>query len=145
MVDFLSPRERSERMALIRGRDTQPELALRRALHRLGLRFRLHGAGLPGKPDLVFPRYKTVVFVHGCFWHRHAGCSIATIPKSNTQFWMEKFERNVGRDKRVTAQLNELGWRVLVAWECELSTKQKIELTGKKIALEIKPQILRVD
>ncbi|MFP3499206.1 DNA mismatch endonuclease Vsr, partial [Pseudomonas sp. SIMBA_059] len=90
--DFLSPRERSKRMSLIRGRDTQPELALRRALHRLGLRFRLHGAGLPGKPDLVFPRYKTVVFVHGCFWHQHAGCSIATIPKSNTQFWMEKFK-----------------------------------------------------
>ena len=141
MVDFLSPRERSERMSLIRGRDTQPELALRRALHRLGLRFRLHGAALPGKPDLVFPRYKTVVFVHGCFWHRHAGCSIATIPKSNTQFWMGKFEKNVDRDKRVTAQLNELGWRVLVVWECELSTNKKIELTGKRIEIEIKSQI----
>ncbi|MFP3507542.1 very short patch repair endonuclease [Burkholderia sp. SIMBA_062] len=145
MVDFLSPRERSKRMSLIRGRDTQPELALRRALHRLGLRFRLHGAGLPGKPDLVFPRYKTVVFVHGCFWHQHAGCSIATIPKSNTQFWMEKFKKNIDRDKRVSAQLNELGWKVLVAWECELSTRQKIELTGKRIAIEIKSQILQID
>ncbi|WP_277563060.1 DNA mismatch endonuclease Vsr [Burkholderia sp. IO2] len=145
MVDFLSPRERSKRMSLIRGRDTQPELALRRALHRLGLRFRLHGAGLPGKPDLVFPRYKTVVFVHGCFWHQHTGCSIATIPKSNTQFWMEKFKKNIDRDKRVSAQLNELGWKVLVAWECELSTRQKIELTGKRIAIEIKSQILQID
>lgn len=145
MVDFLSPRERSNRMSLIRGRDTQPELALRRALHRLGLRFRLHGAGLPGKPDLVFPRYKTVVFVHGCFWHQHAGCSIATIPKSNTQFWVEKFKKNIDRDKRVSAQLNELGWKVLVAWECELSTRQKIELTGKRIAIEIKSQILQID
>ncbi|MDG0067668.1 DNA mismatch endonuclease Vsr [Burkholderia sp. IO2] len=132
-------------MSLIRGRDTQPELALRRALHRLGLRFRLHGAGLPGKPDLVFPRYKTVVFVHGCFWHQHTGCSIATIPKSNTQFWMEKFKKNIDRDKRVSAQLNELGWKVLVAWECELSTRQKIELTGKRIAIEIKSQILQID
>lgn len=132
-------------MSLIRGRDTQPELALRRALHRLGLRFRLHGAGLPGKPDLVFPRYKTVVFVHGCFWHQHAGCSIATIPKSNTQFWVEKFKKNIDRDKRVSAQLNELGWKVLVAWECELSTRQKIELTGKRIAIEIKSQILQID
>ncbi|WP_081078021.1 very short patch repair endonuclease [Burkholderia pseudomultivorans] len=142
MVDFLSPRERSKRMSLIRGRDTQPELVLRRALHRLGLRFRLHGAGLPGKPDLVFPRYKVVVFVHGCFWHQHAGCKIATIPKSNTQFWVEKFKKNIGRDKKVIAQLNELGWKVIVVWECELSTMQKIEMTSENIAFEIKSQIL---
>jgi len=109
MTDFLSPAERSDRMSRIRGKDTQPELTLRKVLHRLGLRYRLHGAGLPGKPDLVFPRYRTVVFVHGCFWHRHDGCNIATTPKSNTPFWLEKFEKNVARDARVATQLEALG------------------------------------
>ncbi|MBO1111843.1 very short patch repair endonuclease [Bordetella petrii] len=138
MTDFLSPLERSERMARIRGKDTEPELALRRELHRLGLRFRLHVAGLPGKPDLIFPRYKTVVFVHGCFWHRHAGCSIATTPKSNTSFWLEKFDKNVERDRRVAEQLTVLGWRVLVAWECELSTRTKAAMTGEMLASQIR-------
>ncbi|WP_254916272.1 very short patch repair endonuclease [Achromobacter denitrificans] len=125
-------------MSKIRGKDTQPELALRKALHRLGLRFRLHGSGLPGRPDLVFPRYKAVVFVHGCFWHRHDGCNIATTPKSNTPFWLEKFDKNVGRDRRVTAQLEELGWRVFVAWECELSSPQRTTRTSEKLAEKIK-------
>ena len=101
MADFLTPAERSERMSRIRSRDTSPEIALRKALHRLGLRFRLNDKRLPGKPDLVFPRYKTAVFVHGCFWHRHQVCNIATTPKTNTAFWQEKFDRNVARDRRV--------------------------------------------
>ncbi|MDH2053474.1 very short patch repair endonuclease [Achromobacter marplatensis] len=138
MVDFLSPSERSERMARIRGKDTRPEIVLRRGLHRLGMRFRIHGSGLPGKPDLVFPRYKVVVFVHGCFWHRHSECSIATTPKSNTSFWLQKFEKNVKRDRLVSAQLQELGWRVLVVWECELSTGHRALKTSEKIAEEIK-------
>lgn len=138
MIDFLSPSERSERMSRIRGKNTQPELALRKVLHGLGLRYRLHGAGLPGKPDLVFPRYKAVVFVHGCFWHRHAGCSIATTPKSNTFFWQEKFEKNIARDARVTAQLEEQGWKVLVAWECELSTPAKALQVGERLAFLIR-------
>jgi len=138
MVDFLSPRERSERMSRIRGKDTRPELALRKVLHGLGFRYRLHGKNLPGKPDLVFPRYKTVVFVHGCFWHRHPGCSIATTPKSNTPFWVEKFEKNVARDANVTAQLEKQGWNVLVAWECELSSPTKAIQTGERIATQIK-------
>jgi DNA mismatch endonuclease (patch repair protein) len=121
-------------MSRIRGKDTKPELALRKVLHRLGLRYRLHGAGLPGKPDLVFRRYKAVVFIHGCFWHRHAGCSIATTPKSNTSFWVEKFAKNVTRDARVTAQLEEQGWKVLVAWECELSTPGKALQAGERLA-----------
>jgi DNA mismatch endonuclease (patch repair protein) len=125
-------------MSRIRGKDTQPELALRKALHRLGLRYRLHGAGLPGKPDLVFPRYKVVVFVHGCFWHRHRGCSIATTPKSNTPFWLEKFEKNVARDARVAKQLEAQGWRVFVAWECELSTPTKAAKMGESIAAKIR-------
>lgn len=138
MVDFLSPRERSERMSRIRGKDTRPELALRKVLHGLGLRYRLHGKELPGKPDLVFPRYKAVVFVHGCFWHRHPGCNIATTPKSNTAFWVEKFEKNVARDARATAQLEGQGWRVLVAWECELSSPAKAMQAGERIATQVR-------
>ncbi|WP_454907285.1 very short patch repair endonuclease [Variovorax gossypii] len=140
MVDFLSPKERSERMSRITSRDTQPELALRRVLHGLGFRYRLHGSGLPGKPDLVLPRYKTVVFVHGCFWHRHADCNIATTPKSNTPFWVEKFQRNVSRDARVTKALEEAGWKVLVAWECEVGSAAKAKATGEKLAMLIRDQ-----
>lgn len=120
MVDFLTPRERLERMSRIRSKETQPELVLRKVLHGLGLRYPLHGRGLPGKPDLVFPRYRVVVFIHGCFWHRHVGCKIATTPKINTSFWVEKFEKNVARDVRVAAELESLGWRVFVVWECEV-------------------------
>lgn len=133
MTDFLSPAERSDRMSRIRGKDTKPEIALRKALHRLGLRYRLHGAGLPGKPDLVFPRYRTVVFVHGCFWHRHSGCNIATTPKSNTQFWLEKFEKNVERDARVVTQLQMMGWKVITVWECELASFTKSQETAKLV------------
>lgn len=142
MTDFLTPAERSDRMSRIRGKDTQPELALRKVLHRLGLRYRLHGAGLPGKPDLVFPRYRTVVFVHGCFWHRHDGCNIATTPKSNTPFWLEKFEKNVTRDARVATQLEALGWRVFIVWECELGSAMKSKTTGERLNLLIR-QICR--
>lgn len=134
MADFLSPQERSQRMARIRSSDTSPEIALRRALHRLGLRFTLNNKRLPGKPDLVFPRHQAVVFVHGCFWHRHEGCNIATTPKSNTPFWQEKFDRNVARDTRVAAELERLGWRVLVAWECGLSSKTRANATAEQVA-----------
>jgi DNA mismatch endonuclease (patch repair protein) len=103
-------------------------------LHSLGLRYRLNGADLPGKPDLVLPRHKAVVFVHGCFWHRHSNCNIATTPKSNTAFWVEKFEKNVARDNRVTELLNATGWRVFVAWECELGSARKAQATGERIA-----------
>ena len=125
-------------MSRIRGKDSRPELALRRVLHAMGFRYRLHGAGLPGKPDLVLPRYRTVVFVHGCFWHRHAGCNIATMPKSNTAFWAEKFTKNMDRDRRVSGQLEALGWLVLTAWECELSSTTKALETGKVIAKQIR-------
>jgi DNA mismatch endonuclease (patch repair protein) len=138
MADFLSPIERSERMSRIRGKDTRPELALRKVLHGLGLRYRLHGAGLAGKPDLVFARYKTVVFVHGCFWHRHGGCNIATTPKSNTPFWVGKFEKNVARDARVARILEEAGWKVLVVWECELASARKAIATGERLAALIR-------
>lgn len=134
MVDFLSPAERSERMSRIRGSDTRPEIALRKVLHGLGLRYRLHATDLPGRPDLVFPRFRTAVFVHGCFWHRHAGCSIASSPKSNAEFWRLKFERNVARDQRVTEQLRKMGWHVVVAWECELNSSTKAIACGYRLA-----------
>lgn len=138
MADFLTPEERSRRMARIRSKDTVPELALRRALHRLGLRFTLGNSRLPGKPDLVLPRHRAVVFVHGCFWHRHHGCNIATTPKSNTPFWQSKFDRNVARDTRVANELAESGWRVFVAWECELQSKVRAERTAETLARAIR-------
>ena len=134
MADFLTPSERSERMARIRSFNTSPEIALRRELHRLGLRFTLCNKKLPGKPDLVFPRHRAIVFVHGCFWHRHPGCNIATKPKSNTSFWQEKFDRNVSRDARVMGQLEQLGWRVFVAWECEVQSGVRVREAAGKLA-----------
>lgn len=138
MTDFLTPAERSERMSRIRGKHTRPEVTLRKALHRLGMRYRLHSAGLPGKPDIVFPRYKAIVFVHGCFWHRHPGCSIATTPKSNTDFWLDKFQKNIARDTKVAQALELLGWRVFVVWECNLSSTTKTISTAEQIAKLIK-------
>jgi DNA mismatch endonuclease (patch repair protein) len=138
MVDFLTKDERSRRMARIRSKDTVPEIALRKALHAIGLRYRLNDRRLSGRPDIVFPRHRTVVFVHGCFWHRHEGCSIATTPKSNTRFWQEKFDRNVARDRRVAGELAAAGWRVIVAWECTLQSKVRVEQTAEGIAAEIR-------
>ncbi len=107
-------------MAGIKGTDTQPELAVRRRLFAAGFRYRLHARGIPGRPDLVFPRYKAVVFVHGCFWHRHHGCRYATTPSTRPEFWATKFAANVERDKRKTNELLEIGWRVAIVWECSL-------------------------
>ena len=116
-------------MSGIRGKDTKPELVVRSHLHRAGLRFRLH-AKLPGKPDLVLPRYRTAVFVHGCFWHRHEGCRYATMPSSNTVFWQEKFASNTSRDARVKQRLEESGWRVLVVWSCQLTERELDKLAA---------------
>jgi len=107
-------------MAAIHGKDTAPELAVRRILHAMGLRFRLHRKDLPGRPDIVLPRHRTVVFVHGCFWHRHEGCRYTTTPKTRLEFWQAKFDANVARDHRNRIALEEMGWRGLVVWECEL-------------------------
>ena len=119
MADIVDPRRRSELMAGIRGRDTRPEIAVRRMAHRMGLRFRLHRKDLPGRPDLVFVRHRVAVFVHGCFWHHHRGCKYAHIPKSRVSFWREKFTQNTARDDRNAKALRDLGWRVLTIWECE--------------------------
>ena len=107
-------------MAGIRGRDTRPEMTLRRGLHRTGFRYRLHVADLPGKPDLVLPARRAAVFVHGCYWHRHEGCHWCSTPASNEEFWAAKFESNVRRDARHVAELESAGWRVAIVWECAL-------------------------
>ena len=108
-------------MSRIRSNDTTPEMRVRSALHRAGYRFRLHVKTLPGKPDIVLPKYKTVIFVHGCFWHRHKGCPNATTPSTNQDYWQEKFKRNVKRDRQEQAKLKKLGWKVVVVWECEVN------------------------
>jgi DNA mismatch endonuclease (patch repair protein) len=125
VTDIVSPEVRSRMMSGIRAKNTRPELVLRRALHALGFRYRLHVRNLPGKPDLVFPKYRAIIQVHGCFWHRH-GCSKTTDPASNSEFWQMKFARNVVRDREVECRLRELGWRVGIVWECEIASEQKL-------------------
>ena len=119
MADVVSKERRSWMMSRIGPRDTQPELAVRSYLHRTGLRFRLHDRRLPGRPDLVLPKYRAVIFVHGCFWHRHGGCREATMPTTREEFWQRKFEENVARDRRNARRLRSSGWRVLIVWECQ--------------------------
>ncbi|WP_082085927.1 very short patch repair endonuclease [Pseudomonas sp. 21] len=114
-------------MKSVKQKNTRPELLTRRLLHRLGVRFRLHGKDLPGTPDIVLPRHRTVIFVHGCFWHRHANCRYASTPKTRQHYWLPKFYANVERDLRKTAQLEALGWRVLVVWECETRDLNRLE------------------
>ena len=114
-------------MSRIGSRDTKPELVVRSALHRMGYRFRLHRKDLPGTPDIVLPRHATVILVHGCFWHRHKGCSACYTPKTRTEFWKKKFGDNVRRDKRNTGLLRQQGWKVLVVWECETGSESKLQ------------------
>jgi DNA mismatch endonuclease, patch repair protein len=127
-------------MAGIKGRDTRPELLVRRGLHARGLRYRLGGRGLPGRPDLVFPGRRAVVFVHGCFWHRHKDCRYASTPASRKQFWTEKFQANVARDAAVQEQLRSAGWRVFVIWECELRKGEVREALLDGLALELRQE-----
>jgi DNA mismatch endonuclease (patch repair protein) len=131
MTDTLTPRERSERMSRVRGRDTKPEIIVRKLTHGMGYRYRLHVAALPGRPDLVFPSRRRVIFVHGCFWHRHAdpACKLARLPKSRLDFWRPKLEANRARDIANQARLAAGGWRVLVLWECE--TGDRAALTAR--------------
>ena len=126
MADTLTVAERSQLMAKIRGKNTRPEIAARSLLHRAGYRFRIHLASLPGKPDIVLPRYHTTVFVHGCFWHRHKGCKAASTPKSHRKFWADKFSRNVANDKKHLRQLQRLGWKVVTVWECQLRRPERV-------------------
>ena len=126
MTDIFDPEKRSEIMSRIRGRDTRPELIVRRIAHALGFRFRLHRKDLPGRPDIVFPRHQAVIVVHGCFWHRHPGCKRASSPKTRVRYWQNKFEGNVVRDKRNETALRDLGWKVMVIWECETKDHEAV-------------------
>lgn len=124
-MDTLTPEQRSERMSRVRGRDTKPELLVRRIAHEMGYRFRLHRRDLPGAPDLVFPSRRKVIFVHGCFWHRHTepACKLARMPKSRLDFWATKLENNKKRDEKNIVLLNDLGWETLVMWECQTADR----------------------
>lgn len=125
-VDRLTPEHRSWLMSRVKSKNTTPELRVRKVAHALGLRFRLHRSDLPGKPDLVFPKYRTVVFVHGCFWHRHPGCPKTSTPKTSTEMWLAKFKRNMERDAENIAQLSALGWQSVVIWECTTRSPDQI-------------------
>jgi DNA mismatch endonuclease (patch repair protein) len=126
-VDRISSERRSANMAAIRGRDTGPELAVRRILRSLGVGYRLHARGLPGRPDIVMSGRRRVILVHGCFWHRHGGCSQAAVPKSRPAFWQEKFAQTVKRDTLNLRRLHEAGWKVLIIWECEISDAKVVK------------------
>lgn len=126
MADRLSPERRSWLMSRVGSNDTGPEMRVRKVAHAMGLRFRLHRKDLPGHPDIVFPRWRIAIFVHGCFWHRHPGCKKATTPKSNVEFWTRKFEANVARDIRTQRELEDLGWKVAVIWECGTKSPSEI-------------------
>lgn len=124
-MDNHTPEQRSRNMSAVRGKNTKPEIVVRRWLHAAGYRFRLHVATLPGCPDIVLPRYRTAIFVHGCFWHQHPGCLKATRPTSNRAFWDKKLDENIQRDITKQAELRALGWNVVVIWEC--SVKEMIK------------------
>lgn len=127
MADIYSQKKRSEIMGRVRDKDTKPEVSVRKIAHGLGYRFRLYDDGLPGKPDLVFPRHRKVIFVHGCFWHGHKDCPKARRPVTNRVFWDEKLSRNIERDRRNVVALEEAGWKSLIIWECETADRDLLE------------------
>ncbi len=131
-MDTLSPDDRSRVMSRVRDKNTKPEMKVRRLVHGMGYRYRLHQKHLPGSPDMVFASRKSVIFVHGCFWHRHLGCKRAELPKSNVEFWENKLETNRRRDEESQQRLLELGWRVLTLWECELGEMDVVALKIKR-------------
>ncbi|MDT4762287.1 DNA mismatch endonuclease Vsr [Sphaerochaeta sp. PS] len=137
MADRLSPAQRSKVMSSIKGKDTKAELAVRRFLFRQGLRYRTNDRRLAGRPDIVLPKYRSVIFVNGCFWHGHAGCPLFVLPKTNSLFWKEKIEKNRIRDDRSVSTLVAEGWRVFVVWECELKGRSVREATLQGLVNEI--------
>ena len=116
--------QRSRNMSAIKSKNTKPEIKVRKVLHSMGYRFRLHSKDLPGSPDIVLPKYKTVIFVHGCFWHRHENCKYASTPKTRQEFWNKKFNENILRDKKNLEILSSLGWKIIIIWECEIRNKK---------------------
>lgn len=133
LVDHISPERRSWLMSRVGSKHTSPEMRVRRTAHKLGLRFRLHRKDLPGKPDLIFPKYRLALFVHGCFWHRHPGCPKASMPKSRMTYWAQKFQANQLRDTEAAARLAAAGWQVVTVWECE--TKKPATLAALLLSL----------
>ena len=136
MADRLSPEKRSWNMSRIKGKDTKPEIAVRKYLFRKGFRFRKNDKRYPGKPDIVLPKYHTVIFIHGCFWHHHVGCKQATMPKTITEFWDKKFAQNADNDTRHKQQLEEMGFRVITIWECEI--EKDFDGTMEKLVFDLK-------
>ena len=135
MSDKFTPEKRSWNMSRIKGKDTKIEVEVRKYLFSKGYRFRKNDKRYPGKPDIVLPKYHVAIFVHGCFWHRHEGCKDATTPKTRTEFWLEKFDKNVKNDQIKQEKLRELGWKVIVIWECEL--KRNFQETMDKVEKEL--------
>ena len=135
MADIVSPEKRSEMMSGIQGKNTKPEITVRRLLHKLGYRFSLHRKDLPGCPDIVLPKWRKVIFVNGCYWHGHKNCHLFRPPKTRTEFWTNKIEGNQARDQRNYAALENAGWKVLVIWECAVS--KKLSMTGEQLAIAI--------
>ncbi len=127
MVDHLTREKRSWNMSRIRSKNTKPEIIVRSLLHRMGYRFRLHQKDLPGKPDIVLTKYKTVIFVNGCFWHRHKGCKRCTTPSTNKDYWLKKFERNIANDRMYKKAIKKDGWKVIIVWECETQLISKLK------------------
>jgi DNA mismatch endonuclease (patch repair protein) len=139
MSDIVDRATRSRMMSRIGSTDTAPEIAVRSHLHRAGLRFRLHSRQLPGTPDIVLPRWRVAIFVHGCFWHRHSNCRFAYTPKSNRRFWLKKFAANVARDGEKASQLRRRGWRVLTVWDCQLSRTRLDRLVASIVRTQPAP------
>ena len=136
MADRITPEHRSWNMSRIKGKDTKPEIAVRQYLFANGFRFRKNDKRYPGKPDIVLPKYHTIIFVHGCFWHRHEGCKQATTPKYRNDFWLEKCQKNVQNDAKHIQELKNMGWKVIVLWECEL--EKQFEETMRNVIAEIR-------
>ena len=139
-VDIWSREKRSEVMSRIKNKGTKPEIMLRKALFARGFRYRVNVKSLPGKPDIVLPRYKTVIFVHGCFWHGHPGCKYAYTPKSNAEFWINKISSNRERDVITKHKLEESGWKVIIVWECELRHEKDFSILIERLSLDIRSQ-----
>ena len=145
MTDIVDQQTRSRMMSGISGKNTKPELALRRALHARGFRFRLHSGKIYGRPDLVLPKHRAVVFVHGCFWHRHEGCRYTTIPASRSGFWQTKFDTNVARDSAVRKKLREDGWRLATVWECALRRPEQVEASTESLSIWLRSEELQIE
>ena len=145
MTDIVDRQTRSRMMAGIRGKDTGPEMVIRRAMHARGFRYRLHATGLPGRPDLVLPKYGAVVFVHGCFWHRHPGCRYTSVPSTRPEFWQTKFEANVVRDNAARRALLAAGWRVATVWECAARKPQHVEVAVNLLAAWLRSGVAEIE